>query len=421
MRERVVPSSILSDTFLYPSTSSDMRPTSSSDYNEYLVYPEDSESSTRETELPSKLDFMDGLRSLEFELSTAPTVLWSSDNLDIHLEDTDDAAYIENPAIRQIQASYAARLRYPGSSATEDFLGLPHLSPDESPFSIASSRSPLTPQGGALLPDPFCDPLGDYGPLDVTADCSPFFEQEEFMDDAAYYEQLQEDLACRAVLEMPSPVSSFKNLSPPMPGLPIDDAELAHDSSSVLSDCNPTERSRFPRFTEGLTENDTSKAQIYPTPVPYPLRSNVRHPSQPSNQIHVEVKPANVGRGVKRRRTDDDDDDDDYQPRRAHKRTSSHKQSHATSSKKARNTGSRSSKRVTKSEGVKEERINCLMNIYGCRKSFTRRNDMARHLGSCKFSPGLPSMTVECPHCQKSLSRKDALLRHIKQSHVDAS
>jgi hypothetical protein len=39
-----------------------MRPTSSSDYNEYLVYPEDSESFKRETELPSKLDFMDDLR-----------------------------------------------------------------------------------------------------------------------------------------------------------------------------------------------------------------------------------------------------------------------------------------------------------------------------------------------------------------------
>lgn len=401
-----------------------MRPTSSSDYNEYLVYPEDSEFSTRETELPSKLDFMDGLRSLEFESSTAPTVLWSSDNLDIHLEDTDDAAYIENPAIRQIQASNAARFRYPGSPATGDFLGLPQLSPDESPFSIASSRSPLTPQGGALLPDPFCDPPGDYGPLDVTADCSPFFEREEFMDDAAYYEQLQEDLACRAVLEMPSPVSSLKNLSPPMLVLPIDDAELAHDSSSVLPDCNPAERSRFPRFTEGLTENDTSQARISPTPTPtptpYPIRTNVRHPSQPSNQI----KPANVCRGVKRRQTDDDDDDDDdddYQPRRNHKRTSSHKQPQATSSKKARTTGPRSSKRVTRPEGVKEERINCSMKIYGCRKSFTRRNDMARHLGSCKFSPDLPSMTVECPHCQKSLSRKDALLRHIKQSHADAS
>lgn len=417
-------SSILSDTFLYPSTSSNMRPTSSSDYNEYFVYPEDSESFTRETELPSKLDFMDGLRSLDFESSTASTVLWSSDNFDIHLEDTDDAAYIENPAIHQMQASNAARYRYPGSSATGDFLGLPHLSPDESPFSIASSRSPLTPQGGALLPDPFCDPLGDYGPLDVAADCSPFFEQEGFMDDAAYHEQLQEDLACRAVLEMPSPISSSKNVSPPMLVLPIDDAELAHDSSSVLPDCNPAERSRFQRFTEGLTENDTSQAQIYisPNPAPYPLRTNVRHPSQPFNQIHAEIKPADVCRGVKHRRTDDDDDDDDdYQPRRIRKRAaSSHTQSHAAASKKARNIGSRSSKRVTRHEGVKEERINCSMKIYGCRKSFTRRNDMARHLGICKFSPGLPSMTVKCPHCQKSLSRKDALLRHIKQSHADA-
>jgi hypothetical protein len=52
---------------------------------------------------------------LEFESSTAPTVLWSSDNLDIHLEDTDDAAYIENPAIRQIQASYVRELKIPTS------------------------------------------------------------------------------------------------------------------------------------------------------------------------------------------------------------------------------------------------------------------------------------------------------------------
>jgi uncharacterized C2H2 Zn-finger protein len=28
-------------------------------------------------------------------------------------------------------------------------------------------------------------------------------------------------------------------------------------------------------------------------------------------------------------------------------------------------------------------------------------------------------MAVKCPHCQKNLSRKDALLRHIKQSHVE--
>jgi hypothetical protein len=95
-------------------------------------------------------------------------------------------------------------------------------------------------------------------------------------------------------------------------------------------------------------------------------------------------------------------------------------QSHAAASKKARKIGRRSSQRVTKHEGVKEERHYCLMKIYGCKKSFTRRNDMDRHLRSCKFDPDLPSMTVKCPHCQKSLSRKDALLRHIKQSHVDA-
>jgi uncharacterized Zn-finger protein len=75
---------------------------------------------------------------------------------------------------------------------------------------------------------------------------------------------------------------------------------------------------------------------------------------------------------------------------------------------------------VTRHEGVKEKRIDCSMKIYGCKKSFTRRNDMERHLGSCKFNSALPSMSIECPHCQKSLSRKDALLRHIKQSHADA-
>ncbi|KAG2097732.1 uncharacterized protein F5147DRAFT_714780 [Suillus discolor] len=389
---------------------------SSSNYNEFLVYPEDSESFQRETELPSKLDFVDGLRTFEFESSTAPTVLWSSDDLDLHLEDTDDAAYIENLAIHQLQASNAARYRYPGSSATGDFLGLPQLSPDESPFSVASSRSPLTPQGGALLPDLFCGPLEDFGPLDVAAHCTPFFEEEGFMEDSAYPEQLQEDLACRAVLDMPSPASSLKNLSQPKLVLPVDDAELVHDSSSILPDSNPAERSRFLRFTEGLTENVTSQVQICisPSSAPCPLRTNVQHPSQlssPFNPSHVGIKPADVCRGAKRRRTDDDDDDDDddYQPNRIHKRAAS----------KVRKV-SYGSSRVTRHEGTKEERFDCSMKIHGCKKSFTRRNDMERHLGSCKFSPGLPSMTVKCPHCQKFLSRKDALLRHIKQSHVDA-
>jgi hypothetical protein len=397
-----------------------MRLSSSSDYNEYFVYPEDSESFKRETELPSKLDFMDGLRTLEFESSRAPTVLWSSDNLDLNLEDTDDAAYIENLVIDQIQASNATRYRHPGSSATGDFLGLPQLSPDESPYSVVSSRSPLTPQGGALLPDLFCGPLGDFGPLDVTADYSPFFEQEGFMEDSAYPEQLQEDLACRTVLDMPSPVSSLQNISQPMLLLPVDDAKLVHDSS-ILPDSNPAERSRFLRFTEGLTKNVASQVQISisPSPSPCPLRTNVRNPSQlssPFNPSHVDIKPADVCRGVKRRRTDDDDDD--YQPNRIHKRAaSSHTLLYATAPKKARKVGHRSSKRVTRHEETKEERFDCLMKIHGCRKSFTRRNDMERHLGSCKFSPDLPSMTVKCPHCQKSLSRKDALLRHIKQSH----
>lgn len=398
-----------------------MRPTSSSDYNEYFMYPEDPESFKRETELPSKLDFMDGLRTFESESSTAPTVLWSSDHFDLHLEDTDDAAYIENLAIHQMQTSNNTRYRYPWSSATGDFLGLPQLSPDESPFSVASTRSPLTPQGGGLLLDPFCGPLGDYGPLDVAADCSPFFEQETFMEDSAYPEQLQEDLACRAVPNMPPPVSSSTNVSRPMLVLPIDDAELAHDSSSVPPESYPSERSRFQRFAEGLTENVTSQVQICisPNPDPCPLRTQVRHPSQPFNQSHVGIKPADDCRGVKRRRMDDDDDD--YQPRRIHKRAaSSHTQPHAVASKKARKIRHRSSKRVTRHEGVKEERYDCLMKTYGCKKSFTRRNDMERHLGSCKFSPDLPSMSVKCPYCQKSLSRKDALLRHIKQSHVDA-
>ncbi|KAG1740927.1 hypothetical protein EDB19DRAFT_1706870 [Suillus lakei] len=326
-----------------------------------------------------------------------------------------------------MQASDAARYRYPGLSATGDFLGLPQLSPDESPFSIASSRSPLTPQGGVLLPDLFCGPLGDFGPLGVAADCSPLFEQDEFMEDSAYPEQLQEDLACRAVLVMPSPVSSLKIVSQPMLVPPVDDAELVHDSSSILPDSNSAERSRILRFTEGLAENVVSQVQICisPSPAPCLLRTNVRLPSQPSSPItpsHVRIKLADIRRGVKRRRTDDDDDDDDdYQPHRIHKHAaSSHTQSHAVASRKARKVGPRSSKRVARHEGAKEERFDCLMKIHGCKKSFTRRNDMERHLGGCKFSPDLPSMTVKCPHCQKSLSRKDALLRHIKQSHVDA-
>lgn len=398
---------------------------SSSDYNEYFVYPEDSESFKRETELPSKLDFMDGLRTLEFESSAASTVLWSSDNFDLHLEDTDDAAYIENLVIDRMQAFDAARYRYPGSSATGEFLGLPQLSPDESPFSVASSRSPLTPQCGALLPDLFCGPLGDFRPLDVAVDCSPFFEQEGFMEDSAYPEQLQEDLACRAVLNMPPPVSSLQNVSQPMLVLPVDDAKLVHDSSSILPESNPVERSCFLRFTEGLEENATSQVQICisPSSASCPPVTNGRHPSQlssPLNPSHVGIKPPNVCRGVKRRRTDDDDGD--YQPNRIHKRAaSSHTLSHAAASKKTRKVGHRSSKRVTRHEGANEERFVCLMKIHGCKKSFTRRNDMERHLGSCKFSPDLPSMTVKCPHCEKSLSRKDALLRHIKQSHVDAT
>ena len=35
---------------------------SSSDYDKYFVYPEDTQSFERGTELPSKLDLMDGLR-----------------------------------------------------------------------------------------------------------------------------------------------------------------------------------------------------------------------------------------------------------------------------------------------------------------------------------------------------------------------
>jgi hypothetical protein len=40
-------------------------------------------------------------------------VLWSSDNLDLNLEDTDDAAYIENLVIDQIQASNVRELKIP--------------------------------------------------------------------------------------------------------------------------------------------------------------------------------------------------------------------------------------------------------------------------------------------------------------------
>ncbi|KAG2128007.1 hypothetical protein DEU56DRAFT_819901 [Suillus clintonianus] len=325
-----------------------------------------------------------------------------------------------------MRASNAAQYRYPGSSSTGDFLGLPELSPDESPFSVASSRSPLTPNGGALLPDLFCDSLEDFGIHDaVAADCSPFFEQESFMENSVYPEQLQEDLACQAVSSMPSPVSSTRNVSQPMPVLPVDDAELVHNSFSLLPDSNSAERSRFLRCSEGLTENAASQMQlcISPSPSTRPLRTTVRHLSQLSSSStpsRVGIKPADIRRGVKRRRTDDDDDED-YQPHRIQKRAASHTQLQAAAepSRKIRKVGPRSSTRVARHEGAKEKRIDCLMQIHGCKKSFTRRNDMERHLRSCKFSSDLSWMTVECPHCEKSLSRKDALLRHIKQCHGD--
>lgn len=40
---------------------------------------------------------------MEFESSTAPTVLWSSDDCDLYLEDTDNAAYIENLLVHPSQ------------------------------------------------------------------------------------------------------------------------------------------------------------------------------------------------------------------------------------------------------------------------------------------------------------------------------
>ncbi|KAG0698415.1 hypothetical protein DFH29DRAFT_878025 [Suillus ampliporus] len=404
-----------------------MRP-SSSDYDEYVVYPEDSETSKRWAELPSKLDFMDDLRTLDFESSTAPTILWSSDDLDLLLEDTDDAEYIENLPPHQMQTSSAVRYRHPGSSATGDFLGLPQLSPDESPFSVASSRSPLTPEGGALLPDLFCHPPGAFGPLDVAVDCSPFFEQEAFIEDSVYPEQLQEDLACQAILNIPSPVSSSRNISQSTIVLPDDDAELEPSSilpNSVVRHNPATERSRSLRLSEGLAENITSHAQlcISPRPAPCPLHTTVRHPTQLSSSStphRVSIRTADIRRGVKRRRTNDHDDED-YQPYRIHKRAaSSHTQSHAVASRKPRKVSPRSLKRVpARHEEAIEERFDCSMQIHGCTKSFSRRNDMERHLGSCKFNPDLPLTAVTCPHCQKSLSRKDALLRHIKQSHAD--
>lgn len=244
------------------------------------------------------------------------------------------------------------------------------------------------------------------------------------MEDTVCPEQLQEDLACQAILDMSSSVSPSRSISHPVVILPVDDAELAHEQSSHLQNSvarHPsTERSQLPNLSEGLTENIPPQVQPYISPRSSPCPPIQHRISLPSTSQRLGVIPTEIRRGVKRRRPNDDDDDEDYQPHRTHKRAaSSQARSNGVAPRKPRKGGPRSSKRAMKHEEASEERFECSMLIHGCEKSFTRKNDMERHLRSCKFNPDLSSMAVKCPHCQKTLSRKDALLRHIKQSHVE--
>jgi hypothetical protein len=248
-----------------------------------------------------------------------------------------------------------------------------------------------------------------------------FFEQQ-FMQDTVCPEQLQEDLACKAVLDMSSSASPSRSVSHSISMLPVGDAELAHEQSplpnSVVGDDPSMGRSQFLNLSESLTEGVLPQVQRCVTPIPSACPPVQNQLSSPSTSRCLSTAPAGTRRGVKRRRTDDDDDD--YQPNRSNKRAaSSHTRSNVVTPRKLRKGGPHSSKRAIRHEETKEERFECLMFIHGCTKSFTRKNDMERHLGSCKFDPDLRSMTVKCPHCQKTLSRKDALLRHIKQSHAE--
>ncbi|OAX41214.1 hypothetical protein K503DRAFT_528123 [Rhizopogon vinicolor AM-OR11-026] len=206
--------------------------------------------------------------------------------------------------------------------------------------------------------------------------------------------------------------------------VPVDDAELTYEQSSLLPNSvvrHPSmERSQFLNLSEGLTEDTIPQIQPCISPRHSPCPPVHHQLSSPSTSQHLSVipVPAEIRRGIKRRRTEEDDED--YQPHRTPKRTaSSQTRSNGVASRKPRKGGPRSSKRTIKHEERREERSECSMVIYGCTKSFTRKNDMERHLGSCKFNPDLCSMSVKCPHCQKTLSRKDALLRHIKQSHME--
>lgn len=54
-------------------------------------------------------------------------MLWSSDDLDLHLEDTDDAAYIENLAIHHLKASNVRESKIPQVHADTCVLRLPDI------------------------------------------------------------------------------------------------------------------------------------------------------------------------------------------------------------------------------------------------------------------------------------------------------
>jgi len=293
-------------------------------------------------------------------------------------------------------------------------LGVPQLSPDESPYSVASSSSPLlTPEGGTFLPDLFCPSLGDFVSPDVT------IEQRAFVEDTVCPEQLQDDLTCQA-WDIPTSVSPSRSISDPSVMFPVDDPALAHDQSSLSSDSaishhSSMEPSHLVYSSEDLTESMIPQVQPCFSPPPSIRHPVQEQPSSPSISQRPGITPSEIRRGVKRRRTDDSDEE--YQPHHTYKRRRA--RSNMVARRKHRRGGPRSAKTVIKYEEAPEERFECLMFIHGCMKSFTRKNDMERHLGSCKFNPDLRSATVECPHCQKALSRKDALLRHLKQSHAE--